>query len=136
MSFTQAIRTVWSKYATLSGRATRPEYWWWVLFVLLLNIATSIVDVFIIAPALGLESFGEFAEQPLSLIVSLALFVPGFCVSVRRLHDIDRSGWWLLIIFIPLIGMLVLLYWMTRPGTDSANRFGVPQSAASPDAHY
>ena len=83
--------------------------WWWVLFVLLLDIATSIVDVFIIAPALGLESFGEFAEQPLFLIVSLALFVPSFCVGVRRLHDIDRSGWWLLIIFIPLIGVLVAL---------------------------
>ena len=65
MSFAEAIRTVWSKYATLSGRAARPEYWWWVLFVVLLNIATSIVDGVVIAP-------GELV-QPLSSIAALVL---------------------------------------------------------------
>ncbi len=137
MSFTEAIRTVWSKYTTLSGRAARPEYWWWVLFVVLLNIVTGLVDGAIIAPVLGFERFAQEAWQPLSLIASLAVLIPGICVSVRRLHDIDRSGWWLLIILIPFIGVLVLLYWTTRPGADGANRFGMPQSAASrPDAHY
>ncbi len=137
MSFTEAIRTVWSKYTTLSGRAARPEYWWWVLFVVLLNIVTGLVDGAIIAPALGFERFAQEAWQPLSLIASLAVLIPGICVGVRRLHDIDRSGWWLLIILIPFIGVLVLLYWMTRPGTDGANRFGMPQDAASrPDAPY
>ena len=136
MSFTEAIRTVWSKYATLTGRATRPEYWWWVLFVVLLSIATNIVDGAILAPMLGFDRYGEFAVQPLSAIVSLVLFLPGICVGVRRLHDIDRSGWWMLIIFIPFIGVLVLLYWLTQRGSDGANRFGVPQGATRPEAHY
>jgi len=134
MSFTEAIQTVWSKYATLSGRATRPEFWWWVLFVILLNMATGIIDRIVIAPALGFEMLEKTAGQPLSLIVSLALIIPGFCVSVRRLHDIDRSGWWLLINLIPIIGVLVYLFWLTRPGTDGANRYGAPSGAERPDA--
>lgn len=134
MSFIEAIQTVWSKYATLSGRASRPEYWWWVLFIVLLNIVTGIVDGAIIAPALGYERFTQDAGQPLSLIAALALLIPGFCVGVRRLHDIDRSAWWLLIILIPFIGVLVLLYWMMRPGSSGSNNFGEPPSAAHPDA--
>lgn len=128
MTFTEAIRTVWSKYATFPGRATRPEYWWWVLFVVLLNIVTSIVDGAIVAP-------GELV-QPLSAIAALVLLLPGLCVGVRRLHDIDRSGWWLLIVFVPLVGVLVLLFWLTRPGAEGNNRFGAPPGAASPDARY
>ena len=134
MSFIEAIRAVFSKYATLSGRAARPEYWWWVLFILLLNIVTGVVDGAVIAPALGYERFAEDAGQPLSLITGVALLLPGFCVGVRRLHDSDRSAWWLFIVLIPLIGVLVLIYWLTQAGTSGANRFGVPPSAASPDA--
>lgn len=134
MSFTEAIRAVLSKYATLSGRAARPEYWWWVLFIVLLNIVTRLVDGGVIAPALGFERFEHDAGQPLSLIAAVALFLPGLCVSARRLHDIDRSGWWLLVAFIPLLGVLLLLYWVTRPGTSGSNRFGAPPSAAIPDA--
>lgn len=119
MSFTEAIRTVLSKYATLSGRAARPEYWWWVLFILLLNIVTSLADG---------------SGHILSFIIAMALLVPGFCVSVRRLHDTGRSGWWLLVFPIPLIGVLLLLYWMTRPGTEGGNGFGMPPGTTSPDA--
>ena len=134
MTFIEAIKTVWSKYATLSGRAMRPEYWWWVLFVILLNIATTLVDGAVIAPALGFEMFGPLSGRPLSMITTLAILIPGFCVTVRRLHDIDRSGWWMLINLIPMIGLLVFIYWMTRPGTEGANRFGAPPRTARPDA--
>ena len=64
------------------------------------------------------------AGQPLSLIVSLALLLPNLAVSVRRLHDTDRSGWWLLLSFIPIFGTLALLYFMVLRGTEGSNRFG------------
>lgn len=124
MSLTEAVRTVLSKYATFSGRAARPEYWWWCLFVFLLSIATNIIDASIVEPAIGLPAFGAEAVQPLSAIVGLALLLPGLAVSVRRLHDLDRSGWWLLIVFIPIIGVLILLYWFVCRGTQGPNRFG------------
>ncbi len=124
MTFTQAVRTGFSKYATFSGRAARPDFWWWVLFSVLVNLASNIVDAYLIAPALGLPSFGEDSAQPLSMLVALALLLPGLAVSVRRLHDIDRSGWWVLIAFIPIIGLIVLIYWYVQPGTDGENRFG------------
>jgi uncharacterized membrane protein YhaH (DUF805 family) len=134
MSFTEAIQAVWSKYATLQGRATRPEFWWWALFATSLNVATGFINRTIIGPALGLGMHDMTAGQPLSLIVILALIIPGLCVTVRRFHDIDRSGWWLLIIFIPIIGVLVYLFWVTRPGTYGDNRFGPTSGAAAPDA--
>ncbi|MDA7946808.1 MAG: DUF805 domain-containing protein [Hyphomicrobiaceae bacterium] len=124
MTFTDAVRTCFSKYATFSGRAARPEYWWWVLFSVLVNIASNIVDAYLIAPALGLPPFGENSAQPLSIIVGLALLLPGLAVAVRRLHDIDRSGWWMLIALIPIIGLIVLIYWAVQPGTESDNQYG------------
>lgn len=125
MSFTEAIQTVLSKYATFSGRASRPEFWWWMLFVVLLSIATGIVDAAFIAPKLGFEPYEDLASQPLSSLVGLALLLPNISVAVRRLHDIDRSGWWYLVILIPIIGIFVYIYWAVQPGTSGSNRFGV-----------
>ena len=136
MTFFEAIQTVLSKYTTFSGRASRPEIWWWTLFVVLLHISIGIVDGALPEVTWGYAPRVEMMGGPLSLTTSMVLLLPNLSVSVRRLHDIDRSGWWILILLIPIIGALVLLYWMTRTGTDSANRFGVPQSAARPDAHY
>lgn len=124
MTFADAVRTCFSKYATFSGRAARPEYWWWVLFAVVVNIFTNTIDAYVIAPALGLPPFGEESAQPLSLVTALALLLPGLAVTVRRLHDIDRSGWWFLIALIPIIGLLVLIYWWVQPGTEGENRFG------------
>ena len=124
MTFADAVRTCFSKYATFSGRAARPEYWWWVLFATVVSLLTNMIDAYVIASALGLPPFGEGSGQPLSLIVGLGLLLPGLAVTVRRLHDIDRSGWWVLIVFIPVIGLLVLIYWMVQPGTEGENRFG------------
>ena len=72
---------------------------------------------------LGFEAFAEDAGEPLSTLASLALLLPNLAVGVRRLHDIDKSGWWLLLGFIPLIGTLVLIYFMVQPGTEGSNRF-------------
>lgn len=95
-----------------------------MLATLILFIALGILDGFIFAPMMGHEAFSEDAGQPLSFLASLALLLPNLAVAVRRLHDTDRSGWWLLLGFIPLIGTLVLLFFMVQRGTDGANRFG------------
>ncbi len=125
MGFGDAIRAVLSKYATFFGRALRSEYWWWTLFVILMQIATSIIDAVIFG-------VGEGSLQVLTLLVSLALFLPGLAVTVRRLHDTGHSGWWILIILIPLIGWVVLIYWMIKKGEEGTNKYGGPASALVP----
>lgn len=115
MDFATAARTVLTqKYATFSGRAMRSEYWWYALFVLIVAIVLALVDRFVLGASV------------LGAIWSLATLIPSLAVAVRRLHDLDKSGWWLLLGFIPLIGALVLLYWFCQPGTPGPNQFGAP----------
>jgi len=116
-SLSLAIRSVLSKYATFSGRASRSEFWLWVLAMLIFFTITQIIDAFVIAPMLGFEVWDENAGQPLSLVFSLILLSPTLAVSARRLHDIGKSGWWLLIGFIPIIGVLVLLWFSLQRST-------------------
>lgn len=123
MTFVDAVKSVLSRYATFSGRAVRSEFWWWVLFVLAVGAITNLIDGALVAPILGFQAFEENAGQPLSLLVSLALLLPSLAVSVRRLHDIGRSGWWILIGLIPVIGTILLIYWYAQPGSDDANQY-------------
>lgn len=111
MDFQTAIRTCFQKYATFEGRATRAEFWWWVLFTILIGLAANIIDVY----ALGTT---EDQFQLLSALVSLGILLPNLAVTARRLHDIGRSGWWMLIVLIPILGFLILLYWCVQPGKD------------------
>lgn len=111
MDFSTAVKTVFSKYVDFSGRATRPEFWWWVLFVFVASLILTIIDTI-----LGLSL--------LSPLFSLATFLPGIAVAARRLHDIDKSGWWQLILLIPLIGLILMIYWCSRPSDQGTNRFG------------
>ena len=100
MSFPEAVQTVLTKkYADFSGRARRSEFWWFALF----NAIGS--------PILG-------------LIVSLALLLPGLAVAARRLHDTGRSGWWLLLIFVIVIGWIVLLVFYVTEGQPGDNQYG------------
>ncbi len=110
MNFVQAITSGFNNYVGFSGRATRSEYWYWTLFVIVASVVAGIIDAL-----LGLGFIGA--------IVSLALFLPGIAVSMRRLHDIDRTGWWLLIAFTG-IGLIVLLVFDCIKGTTGSNRFG------------
>ena len=89
MDFGEAIQSGFRKYATFSGRAVRSEYWYWFLFGILASIAAAIVDAL-------LRTHGALRG-----LVSLALFLPGLAVAVRRLHDIGRSAWWLLLLYLP-----------------------------------
>lgn len=113
MDFATAVKTVvMQKYANFSGRAIRSEYWWFILAYIIAYLVLAIVDY-----VLG--------AQLLTAILSLALLIPSIAVGVRRLHDLDKSGWWLLLGFVPIIG-LILIYWFAQPGTPGANRFGPP----------
>jgi uncharacterized membrane protein YhaH (DUF805 family) len=96
MSFGEAIRDGFTKYATFSGRSSRSAYWWWILFYVLVFIGASILDA-----AAG--------TAVIAILVWLGFFLPNLAVLVRRLHDTDRSGWWVLIGLIPLIGAIVLI---------------------------
>ena len=121
MDFTTAVRTCFSKYATFSGRARRSEFWWFALFNFLANIALSVVDGVIFGFGHGMMGGGG---QPLSGLYSLAVLLPSLAVAARRLHDTGRSGWWLLLIFIPLIGILVLIWWYATEGDEGPNEYG------------
>jgi uncharacterized membrane protein YhaH (DUF805 family) len=110
MNFVQAIRSGFSNYVQFGGRACRSEYWYWTLFSILASIVANVVDA-----TLGTGIIGG--------ITGLALLLPGLAVSARRLHDIDRTFWWVLITF-TVIGVLVLLYWDCLRGTVGPNRFG------------
>jgi uncharacterized membrane protein YhaH (DUF805 family) len=117
MGFTAAIKTGFQKYIGFSGRAARSEYWYWVLFVILVQIVAWLIDM-------TLFGFNTTGVNPIGALASLALFLPGLAVSIRRLHDIDRVGWWVLLALIPIVGAIVLIYWACLRGTVGANRFG------------
>lgn len=124
MTFTEAVSTVLSKYATFSGRATRSEFWWYALFLVVLFAVTQLIDGFLVGPMLGFGLGDGEAGQPLTMLVSLGLLLPNIAVAVRRLHDIGRTGWWVLIGLVPIIGFLLLLYWYVQPSEEGQNQYG------------
>ena len=115
MNFVEAIKSGFSNYVNFSGRAGRSEYWFWVLFAVIVVAIGKIIDAIMFGNASGLS--------PITSILELAIFLPGLGVTVRRLHDIDRTGWWLLI-SLTIIGAFFLIYWYCQPGTPGPNRFG------------
>ena len=96
MTFMDAVKTCFSKYANFEGTATRSEYWWFFLFNFIISCILQVI-------------FGNLA-----MVYSLATLLPGIAVGVRRLHDTDRSGWWLLISLVPLLGAIVLLVFLVQ----------------------
>lgn len=126
MTFGQSIKTCFSKYVTFSGRAQRSEFWWWVLFVFVADILLSWIDIALFGTIeVGAGSIAGLTETPvLSGLFGLAVFLPGLAVAVRRLHDLDKSGWWVLIWLIPIIGWIILIVWYATEGTRGPNRFG------------
>ena len=107
------------KYADFNGRARRTEYWLFVLFSMVIAMVLGVVDYVLGTPGI------------IGLIFALAILIPSIAVGVRRLHDTDRSGWWLLIAFIPIIGTIALLIFLLLNGTPGDNRFGSNPKAAT-----
>ena len=124
MHLTSAIKTVFRKYADFNGRACRSEFWYWILGVVLLSIVLAIIEGALLAPALGFEAFAPESGQPLRFVMSLLIFLPTLAVAVRRLHDIGRSGWWVFIQLVPIVGSLLLLWWYVQPGDTEPNQYG------------
>jgi uncharacterized membrane protein YhaH (DUF805 family) len=119
MSFGQAIASGFSNYANFSGRASWPEFWFWVLFAAFGAIVTNIIDAAIFVYHPGVSPL----NSPLSNLFTLVALLPSLAVAVRRLHDIELTGWWILLL-ITGVGILVLIYWLYQEGTPGPNRFG------------
>ena len=127
MGFTAAIRSGFDHYVKFDGRASRSAYWWWALFVFIVGIVANVLD-----GVFGLQQFREFNGQMyaaggvISGLATLALLLPNISVTIRRLHDTDRSGWWWFIVIFPVIGWIIYLYFMIARVTPVPNRFGPP----------
>jgi uncharacterized membrane protein YhaH (DUF805 family) len=153
MSFIESIKTVLSKYAVFNGRARRSEFWWYTLAVTILQ---TILFVVFVAPGYSAyltatmewstagDPTAPMPAMPGSLVtgylitslVSLALLLPTIGVSVRRLHDTDRSGFWYFLHLVPFVGTIILIVWQAANGTPGPNQYGpdpkaVPQPAAA-----
>lgn len=124
VSFQNAVGLGFQHYFDFKGRSTRSEYWWWLLFVVLAGIALTIVDM-------GIGTFNyESGDGLLSGLFKLATLIPGLALGARRLHDINKSAWWLLmwlsfLLIIPMIiPVIVLLVWAARQRDNGTNRYG------------
>jgi uncharacterized membrane protein YhaH (DUF805 family) len=122
MNMMEAVRTCFSKYATFSGRARRAEFWWFSLFNFITSIVLTIIDGLVFGGAGG--GMGGGSIDPLSSLYSLAVLVPGLAVGARRLHDTGRSGWWQLLMLIPIVGAIILIVWWASKGNDGTNGHG------------
>jgi uncharacterized membrane protein YhaH (DUF805 family) len=111
MNFSQAVAASLRKYVDFSGRAGRPEFWWFFLFQVIVMIVTGML--------------GETVNG----IAALALLLPGLAVGGRRLHDIGKSAWFLLVGLVPILGFFILLYWFVQP-SDGPNSYGSPEVTA------
>jgi uncharacterized membrane protein YhaH (DUF805 family) len=109
---------VLKQYAVFSGRARRKEYWFFVLFSVIISIVLSFID-----KAIGFYD-AQSGAGLLSGIYALAVLIPSIAVTVRRLHDTDRSGWWILIVLVPLVGWIVLLVFMVLDSNPGDNKHG------------
>jgi uncharacterized membrane protein YhaH (DUF805 family) len=113
MDMKTAVITCLTKYVDFDGRASRSEFWWFFLFELILFMILSMMPSFI------------------DTIAALALVLPSLGSAVRRLHDIGKSGWWIFINLIPLIGTLIYLYWSAKPSQHETNNWGAPPTDTS-----
>ena len=116
MDIATSIKTCFQKYAVFSGRASRSEFWWFALFTFIGGIVTSVADVMIL---------GYVSEDwgPLNIIFSIITTLPGIAVGARRLHDINKSGWWCLTCITPLI--VVLIFFLCKKGDEESNKYGI-----------
>jgi len=111
MNFQQAVQTCFRKYVDFSGRASRPEYWWFVLAYVIAAVVAG------------------FIHEALYYLVVLAFLLPMLAAGARRLHDVGKTAWLLLVGLIPIIGGLVLLYFTVQPSQTVANSYGPPPQA-------
>ncbi|MFG1479950.1 DUF805 domain-containing protein [Xanthobacter sp. V4C-4] len=137
MDFITAIKTCFAKYAVFQGRATRSEFWWFELFLVLVALTVPLAVVLLMGPVVSERvtmdgpmghgwgmMWASGGPGILPHLVNLLLFLPALAVTVRRLHDVGRSGWWVLIMMLPAIGFLLLLFWWVQPSEPRDNAYG------------
>jgi uncharacterized membrane protein YhaH (DUF805 family) len=121
MTFGEAVKSGFDHYTKFDGRANRPAFWWWTLFAILVGVAAQII--------------GAAADTMfITWIVGLGLFLPDLSVAIRRLHDTNRSGWWVLLWVIPIIGWIVLLIFYLQDSDPGPNDYGPPMEAPAAPA--
>ena len=108
----KAVRAVLRNYTGFSGRATRPEYWWFVAFTFTAGVALMIIDL--VTGTGGLWT-----------LFTLGTFLPSLAVTFRRLHDTGRAAWWLLIVLVPFLGPVILVVWAATAGDPGPNKYGL-----------
>ncbi len=113
MSFSEAVKSGFDHYTKFDGRANKPAFWWWFLFGILVYIGAEIIDAIL-------------GTTIVWIIVALGLLLPNLSVAIRRLHDTDRTGWWILIGLIPIIGFIVLLIFYLEKSDPGDNKYGPP----------
>lgn len=127
MSFTNAVKAYFLKWNDFRSRSSRSEYWWATLFVTLAGFPLGFIVGFVIGFLSVTAGFSETTmENVLAIVilpVQIFIIISSTCLVIRRLHDVDRSGWWYLIIF-TIVGMIPLLIWYCTKGTEGDNRFG------------
>ena len=116
MNFGQSISHCFSNYFNFNGRGSRSEYWWFVLFCMILELGGSVWDA----------SMGDTSGNGFMYWIAIAAtFFPSIAAGARRLHDVNRSGWWQLLA-ITIIGLIPLIIWMATVGENKKNGFGIP----------
>jgi uncharacterized membrane protein YhaH (DUF805 family) len=120
MTFSEAVKSGFDHYTTFEGRAHKAAFWWWFLFQLLVYIGAEIIDAILGTPIFW-------------IIAVLGLLLPNLSVSIRRLHDTNRTGWWILIGLIPIVGFIVLLIFYLQQSDPGVNDYGPPMAEGTTD---
>jgi uncharacterized membrane protein YhaH (DUF805 family) len=125
MNFMEAVSTALKNYKNLHGRASRPEFWYWYAFIVVVNLLTSLPVIYT-AMMVGQDQYYfvlPFVTAQLAIMIFLIM--PTVAVVARRLRDTDLSGWYMLLFLLPAIGWLIMVVMMAQPSKPGANRFGV-----------
>lgn len=130
MNFFDAIKICFIKYTDFSGRASRSEFWLFTLFLVIVSVVLSVLD-----PMVAGQKFLEYDVlfAPIGTIFSIVTFIPAISVTARRLHDVNRSGWWMLICFTVIGIIFPMFYWQCKKGDNDENRFGANPILAEPN---
>ena len=129
VSFQEAIPLFFKNYTNFTGRSSRGAYWWWFLANLLISFVLGFIDGL-------LFGVSEMGIGILSGLFALATIIPSIAIGFRRLHDVDKTAWWLLIALIPLVGAIVLIWFTVQPGTPGGNKFGSDTEAGRPEGQH
>ena len=141
MALLTVVRTIlFKKYVQFHGRAPRHEFWWWTLALIIANFIAVFIDMSLLNSNVQIVAEPGRVEMsdegPLATILSLATLLPTISVAVRRLHDVGKSGWWLLVMFVPLLGALYLIFLYVQRGTEGRNIYGPdPLESAAQSGH-